>query len=427
MNNEFRFFLKQLSSAISVKSFGIFFVFALSIFHARILGPEKLGALGFCMKLLTIMIPFAIQGSETVLIKFVAIKEKIYGDIDLLISSFYFASKNFFILSFFMLSVYLIVSYFNLLDIEIIKILPFFLLTIFFISISRLIWAYLIGKDKVYEGTIFKDLLSPIIIILTYLFFWICNFNFSLFNISFALLFSHFFALIIFYLYWTRVKEIISFNFFNNNFIVEKIKKEGKPIFGVDLISIIFNNVDLIVLGFFVNDLSIMGIYLVVSKISALMDILIFTGGSSIAPQISRLFNSKKSDDLKILLDNSCKLLLLIGIFLFVILIFTGESILSLWGNDYSQGYILLLILFSKQIINMSFGLVGTSLNYTGFQDLSFRINKKVFILYSILLIPMTIFFGAYGVASLSSISVILVCFLRYKAVKNKLKLNLFV
>lgn len=140
----------------------------------------------------------------------------------------------------------------------------------------------------------------------------------------------------------------------------------------------LLNNLDLIVIGIFLTSYDA-GIYGVATRIN----LIVIFGLSSLnilySPQVAKLFKENKINELNDNLKIANRIIFIFSFSLFLIIVFAGESILNFFGEGYTSGFWVLVILSLRNLIEAFFGITGSVLNMSG--------NQKYFnyILYIIL------------------------------------------
>ncbi|MFT7823742.1 MAG: polysaccharide biosynthesis C-terminal domain-containing protein, partial [Sulfurimonas sp.] len=160
--------------------------------------------------------------------------------------------------------------------------------------------------------------------------------------------------------------------------------------------SFVINNVSLLFLEIYATTKEV-GIFSVAFKVSILISIVLMIVNTIAAPKFSELFWTNRHDELQKVIDFSSKLIFGSALFLAVIIIVFKQFILSLFGNQFIQGDIVLVLLVTGQMINAMTGSTGIFLNMTGHQKTLQHLSILGMILtlgLSYILIPK---YGMYG------------------------------
>ncbi len=160
------------------------------------------------------------------------------------------------------------------------------------------------------------------------------------------------------------------------------------------------------------------GIYGVAFKIAQLLTMILVVVNTIAAPKFSELFWSKKKDELQRVILQSTKLMFWTALGLSIALILGGKQVLSLFGSDFKEAYIPLIILIIGQLINASTGSVGLFLNMSGNQKIlrnTAFIALAAMLISAFALIPQYHILGASISASIGIVLWNLLCILLVK------------
>ncbi|MBX7226785.1 MAG: flippase [Chitinophagales bacterium] len=162
---------------------------------------------------------------------------------------------------------------------------------------------------------------------------------------------------------------------------------------------------DVFMLGKKVTDLSQLGVYRNCQTTSQLAATLLVGMNTTIQPKISQLFHRGELEEVRKMTQRASKFIFLANIPVFLILIFGSKFVMSIYGKDFISGYLCLSILTIGQVVNTATGPVAQLLNVTGnhkkFRDIAF-VGAMIKLVLNIILIP---FYGVYGAAIASVIS----------------------
>lgn len=146
---------------------------------------------------------------------------------------------------------------------------------------------------------------------------------------------------------------------------------------------------DKIVLVYFLSTFEL-GIYSVTLTIAAFIPLVLTSVNSIFSPIISQLHSQNKLNDLAHYFQLSGRYIFLLSFPLMVFIFLFSKPIMSLFGNDFIQGSVLLSLIVIGQLINVSMGSVGLMLQMTGLEkpmrDISIVTSLISFLLYFILI-----------------------------------------
>ena len=142
---------------------------------------------------------------------------------------------------------------------------------------------------------------------------------------------------------------------------------------------------DKIVLVYFLSTFEL-GIYSVTLTIASFIPLVLTSVNSIFSPIISQLHSQNKLKDLEHYFQLSGRYIFLLSFPLMVFIFLFSKPIMSLFGNDFIQGSVLLSLIVIGQLINVSMGSVGLMLQMTGLEkpmrDISIVTSLVSFLLY---------------------------------------------
>ncbi|WP_223032321.1 flippase [Hanstruepera marina] len=164
--------------------------------------------------------------------------------------------------------------------------------------------------------------------------------------------------------------------------------------------------VNVLLLGYFISEFGV-GIYDSAEKLAALSNLALIAVNSIAAPKFAEAHSKDNIHELKAVMQKSTKMIFFITAPLLLILIVFGKPVLGLYGSEFIVGYWCLVFLCLGRFISSISGSVGYLLQMTGqqktFQNvvfLAFIIN----LILSLILIPR---FGILGAAVSKCIAIV--------------------
>ncbi len=136
------------------------------------------------------------------------------------------------------------------------------------------------------------------------------------------------------------------------------------------------------------------GLYNTASKIALLTIIFLQITNAALAPKIAALYHEGRKKQLSILLTKVTSVLLLISIATFGLIYIYGYEILALFGTEFKEAYLYLIIITLGQMVNIAAGAVNTILVMTNNEKTLSNISF-VFMMLTLLINPLFIY--AYG------------------------------
>lgn len=381
--------------ATAIKSFGILLSFAISAFLARSLTDLEFGIYELLNRYLQLAVLIALVGLQPALIKESAL---IKTDKKLL-GSRLFTSL---IISMLISGVLIIVVHFLNYKInqfltpklELGTIITIFSLSILPMVISRIYGSAFIGKGKIVESTLVNNTATVLFLasILSLLYF--LGYAISLLNVIIAYSLSRVFVCLAITILWQKTFNIN----LNPVFDFKPLKRIVKEMFAVTIINELFLSVNTILLGIYSFTVE-SGYFSIALKIALLSNIFLQILNSTISPKIALLFKEKKIKELNTLLQDSTLLLTIIGLIITFTLAVFGNDLLLIWGENFKNAYLALLMLSVGQLINIITGPVGTTMAMIGEEKTQRQLSliyASFNVLLALVLIPI---FGIDGAA----------------------------
>lgn len=387
---------KSFSSSI-VKVLGMIAAFLLSILLGRTLGADGLGIINLSNSIINMLVMFCLLGTRQIIIKEVALglSKNNFRQISEVIKSAYVLNGFFtFLISLILILLlpWIIGNFFDdprlkwPLIIGLIVIIP---------QIFARIWSSaLIGYRKIWQSNLVDQGLALIITLLLIGVFWISEIKITIISTAIAYALARLIVSIVIALYWKKIQTKVS----NLKLGVSNLLQKSFPLFISSISNVLISNIGIILLGFFLNSTSV-GFYTVASQIALLSGFMLQITNSSLSGNLSVLYTEDRKQELQTLITRITKYLTIIGIFPLFIFFFFGDDILSLWGKEFINSYMILLILALGQFVNVATGAAGRMLVMCGFQKEESYINIVFMILNIILNVVLINYFGVIGAA----------------------------
>lgn len=419
-----RFIIRNVSFSLLVKVTAIFSSLALSIALTRYIGAEGFGIINLINRVLSIITVIALFGMPPAIIKEVSIsfKKRLFSNIqDSIYSSLIFNGSISLIFTTILIIFAPLISsilfknsdYSLIIGISSACILP--------MVFSRIYGAALIGREKVWQSNLVNNALSVFLVLLLVLIKKSLYDNLTITDVILFYIAARIICCFSVYKYW-----ISSFSISEKvkNYHVKKLLIVASPMFFVNVANEISLRADAIILGIFTNPTEV-GIYAIAAKIAILTQVFNQITGSVSSSRFASLYNQGKITELKNFVKKICLMNIGIGLVAFLSIVFFGKFILELWGSEFKNVYVILVILAFAQLVRLSTGPMGILLAMTGFQKVQ-RNLAIIFMALNLTITPIFAFFlGGLGVAVASGISVVFINILRLYFSEKKLKLSL--
>ena len=180
----------------------------------------------------------------------------------------------------------------------------------------------------------------------------------------FFALFGVFFLTAVLFFKFVPFRQVIAFSKVGMQKVVEQFK-ESYLLTVSALVMVIIGQIDVVMLGFLAN-LEEAGVYNIAVKISGLLGFVSASLVFVIAPKIAECFYKAKHHELRMMVRQSCNVMLVILIPMLLILVFFGERILLIFGEEFQRGYAAMVLLALGYVFGGVFGPVAHALNLTG-------------------------------------------------------------
>ena len=414
--------LVNSSKTILVKIVGMVASIIISLFLAKKLGPDGLGIVNFANKLGTILLIFTMFGFQNVIVKFISIGKNKQADTTIktvLKTSLIFNG----ILSIIIvgLAVLILPLVLNIWAQNQNLYIPLLIAFIMVIpqTISRVYGAALNGYGKIREANLVNKNLTPILVSLGLLIYYLLNITCT--PISILLLYAVCRVLLFFLVLfiWKRTFKTQV----KGQFDLKPMFKMALPLLLTSGTVVIASNIDVLMLGA-IGTFKDVGFYSVAARLALLTSLFLQVSNSAIKPKIAVLFNDSKFTELELMVKRITRILFFVAIMFLLLFILFGKSILSFWGPEFQEAYVVLLILAVGQFFNMATGCSGMLLVMCGHEKILGYISLTTVILNIILNVILIINYGVLGAAIATAITVMFTNLIKLIIVKQKLGIS---
>ena len=394
--------------AIGAKGGAIAFVLKISstalgflnqIIFARILGAGGFGEVLLALSVLNISVQIARFGLEEAMMRFIPfyVDEKDDARVK---GTIYFSLKFSFVISIIIVLILFMFSRFisvNIFHSEgLLKLLPVVAVAIPSGVIRGVIGGILKGYKDAYKALLPEFIISPLFRIIIFLLFLFGNV--SPLHAVIAFVSGEIIALLVSIKF--LLKKLEDLKPVRQQYENKKVLDFAYAILFTNISALLYTQSDLWILGMF-NSTEIVGIYGAASKLVILVYFPMLAFATMLPPLMSSIHASGDRDELKKVVSESTRWILSMALPIIIVLILEGKLILKyFYGEQFTAGYAVLLILAIGQLIKAGMGLVGVLLQMTGGHKAYMKIN--IFwgitnVILNIILVPR---FGMIGAAS---------------------------
>jgi len=206
----------------------------------------------------------------------------------------------------------------------------------------------------------------------------------------------------------------------NNSVIYLKpILKDSYPMFLTSSILFLMGNVDSFMISYFDNEYQV-GLYNACVKLSFVITFILAAINGFISPKISKFFHEKDFKKLKEIYYQSLKIIWVVVIPVVTLLYIFPSFFLGLFGEEFKQARVALIILNTSYLANALFGPVGHILNMTNnHRAFMFIVSSALIIniIGNVIMIPL---YGINGAAISTLISMTMWNVLSFVVVKKE-------
>ncbi len=204
------------------------------------------------------------------------------------------------------------------------------------------------------------------------------------------------------------------------SFSISTLLSFSIPLLGVNFLYFLIMWTDVLMIGYFLLP-SDVGVYRVAAQITLLLTFTLTAFNAIFAPLVADLYHKKQMAMLDQIFKITTKWVFYLTLPAFIIILFSSNEILTLFGGEFAAGVTVLMVLAFAQLVNASTGGVAFTLIMSGRERLEFLNTLLVAvsnIILNILLIPR---YGIIGAAIATGFSIIFINFLRLVEVKKML------
>jgi len=381
-----------------VKVIGAGLVFILQIIFARLLGPKQYGIYVYAWTVVNILAIFSLLGFQTSLVRFIAeynIKKQWNLFLGILQSSKQLALSFSFIIIFIGLATIYLLGKSVSFDLKVAISIALFVLPP--LVLMRLQEASLRALKQVIYSNLLYEVIRPVLtIFIVFSLFFLLHKNldasYAMIGIFIAIFLTALNGAVFLRRFLPDEVRKVQPNFANKEWL-----KVSLPLLLIAAMHIIFNKTDIIMLGALKGPEQT-GIYSVAVNVSILISFALTAINFILAPMISELYHTNRKKELQRIIALAARAIFIFTLFMSLVLIIFGKSILGLFGKAFIIAYVPLLILLAGQIINSLSGSVGSIMSMSSQQNaMGFIIGAStvVNIILNITLIPKFSLIGA--------------------------------
>ncbi|WP_297092262.1 flippase [uncultured Draconibacterium sp.] len=397
--------VRKSSASTVVKVAGMAIGLGVSIFLGRTLGADGLGIINLSNRIVSLLLVFTMFGFDNVLIKHIAIAyenknwQKIADNI--------FTSSVFNGLLAITVSLgglfatpWLVENIFH--EPELKTPLMIALVMIVPQTYSRIFAAGLKGFRKIWQSALVNETLSTWVLGFCLIILHISKSDIDVVRVAILYATGRIIVTTTIFFYWRKLFSFQGAKVWN----LQPMLKTGTPLLLVSATAVIASNASIILLGWLESSKEV-GLFSVAARIALLTSFILQVSNAAIAPKLASLFAKRKITEMRKMVQRVTGGLILTAFGFLLLFLFSGKIFLSLWGDEFTEAYIILLVLSIGQFFNISTGCTGLILIMCGFEKIQGYISLSfvcVNLISNYLLIK---YFGAIGAAFATAITIL--------------------
>ncbi len=288
-------------------------------------------------------------------------------------------------------------------------------------TLSRVFSAGLLGYKKIWQSNLVNEALSFAVVGILLILAPVFNFSLNVLTVSIMYACGRIIVMLVTGSIFRYTHGVIKRGLIQVTYMLNM----AKPLLLASATHVVAINVDTIMLGW-LGDSYQVGIYTVSSRVAILSSFVLQVTNSALSPKIAALFADKKGEEMGLMIRQVTKGLFWFGILVLIVNVVLGQFLLSFWGKEFVEGYIVLVILTLGQFVNLSTGAVGLTLIMTGHEKIQGRLSLFFMCLNVLLNLIFIHFFHMVGAAIATTITVVLENLTKYYFVKKLVGVNTF-
>ncbi len=181
-------------------------------------------------------------------------------------------------------------------------------------------------------------------------------------------------------------------------FEIRRLLRFSLPMYLAGFTYLIMSRTDIFMLGYFMKSGKV-GVYRAAVSITVLVNFALSALNMAFAPLISDLFNKGQLSELRSLFKTVTRWVFTLSLGPVLLMVLFPRNLLSIFGADFTVGWLTVITLALFQLIAVSVGSVGFMLQMTGHQDFVLANNVFTALLNIVLNIWLIPIFGILGAA----------------------------
>lgn len=394
-DSDYKEILSKGFSYVLIRVLGILISYAFTVYITKVFGASIFGLFSIAISIFMIVSVIGRLGLDINLVKYYSVDKNIQDT-----GLFYRTLLKSFLLStiicviIYFLRFYITNDLFNVPKPELIPYLNWILLSIPFWSIT-MICSSISRAQKDIKWFSFISLVSRFLFSFIALFVLL-----SFVNNPIVAAKAHFYGIlvtsVIAIIHTSITLKKITFKSRTNSW---QFIQDSLPMMFSSSILIFLGWMDTFVMGVYETDHNV-GIYNVCLKIATLTSFTLLAINSILAPKIAKNYNENNTQQYKRLIGFSTKLNFLVSSAVILVILIFNKFLLSIFGEEFIEGSVILYILCAGQMVNSFSGSVGIILQMIGKQKVYQNFVFAALLINLVLTLIFTPIYGGIGAAS---------------------------
>lgn len=199
-------------------------------------------------------------------------------------------------------------------------------------------------------------------------------------------------------------------------FAVRDLLRSSTPLLGAMLIQQLTLALPVLLLGVWASS-SEVGLFGAANRAAMLVGLVLIAANSIIAPKMAALYRQGEMESLGRMTRHSALLLTLMALPAIGLFLVVPQWVMSLFGREFTDAWLMLVVMALGQLVNVMTGSVGFLLMMTGREKSYLGANLAALALCAVLCVALIPWFGGLGAAAATAASLAIVNLLRVRYV----------
>ncbi|QRM88725.1 oligosaccharide flippase family protein [Lacinutrix sp. WUR7] len=288
-----------------------------------------------------------------------------------------------------------------------------------FFTINLINVEYLRGLQKIKLSEIFRTILIPLICVLILLVFpKTTDIKIPIYALGFTIISIAFISITIILTKTSHIKKTVQ-----KELKFSKLVKTSIPMMVITISSYFTGNLSIYIIQIVLSTFYV-GIFSLCLKLSFFISFILIGVNTVLAPKLSELFWANKKQELSNIILTNSKFIFWLSFPVFLVIVLFSNQLLAFFGEEFTEGKYVLIVLALGQFINATCGSVGVLLNMTGNQKSLMHVTIIIGLTAIVLNIVLIQIYGLIGAAIATTVCLSLQNIILVIIAKKKLNIN---